>query len=67
MVDFGEPAAETAEAVAQRADAASDRSGAMLARALAIFIRVYGGDHSAIHRGGGGALPRGAAARGATR
>jgi class 3 adenylate cyclase/tetratricopeptide (TPR) repeat protein len=47
MVDFGEPAAETAEAVAQRADAASDRSGAMLARALAIFIRVYGGDHSA--------------------
>jgi len=44
--DFGEPAVDTAEAVAERADAAGDRSGAMLARAMAIFLRVYGGDQS---------------------
>ena len=47
MVDFGGRAAsETADAVARRADAASDRSGAMLARAMAAFLRLYGGDHS---------------------
>ena len=48
MVDFdGRAAAEAADAVAERAEAASDRSGAMLARAMALFVRIYGGDHSA--------------------
>ena len=47
MVDFGGRAAsETADAVARRAEAASDRSGAMLARAMAAFLSLYGGDPS---------------------
>jgi len=47
MVDFGGRAAsETADAVVRRAEAASDRSGAMLARAMAAFLRLYGGDQS---------------------
>ena len=40
-------AAETAAAVAQRADGASDGSGSMLARAMSLFLRIWGGDHSA--------------------
>ena len=48
MVDVdGGAAAEAADAVAERAEAASDDSGAMLARAMALFVRIYGGDHSA--------------------
>ena len=48
MVDVGaRAAAEAADAVAERAGAASDRSGAMLARAMAQFLRIYSGDHSA--------------------
>ena len=48
MVDFaGSAAAERADAVAQRAEAASDDSGAMLAHAMALFVRIYGGDRSA--------------------
>ena len=47
MVDFvGRAASEAADAVARRAEAASDRSGAMLARAMAAFLRLYGGDPS---------------------
>jgi class 3 adenylate cyclase/tetratricopeptide (TPR) repeat protein len=37
-------AAEAAEAVAERAEAAGDRSGAMLGRALALFLRTYSGE-----------------------
>jgi class 3 adenylate cyclase len=40
-------AAETAAAVAQRAEEASDGSGSMLARAMSLFLRIWGGDHSA--------------------
>ena len=48
MVDVdGRAAAEAADAVAERAEAASDDSGAMLAHAMALFVRIYGGDHSA--------------------
>ena len=43
----GRAAAEAAEAVAGRAEGASDRSGAMLARATALLLRVYGGDRAA--------------------
>jgi hypothetical protein len=43
----GHAAAGAAVAVAERAEAATDRSGAMLARATALFVRVYGGDRSA--------------------
>jgi class 3 adenylate cyclase/tetratricopeptide (TPR) repeat protein len=44
-VDVG-AATRAAEAVAERADAASDRSGALLARAMAVFLRIWAGDHS---------------------
>ena len=37
-------AAQAAEAVAERAEAAGDRSGAMLGRALALFLRTYSGE-----------------------
>ena len=43
----GRAAAEAAVAVAGRAEAASDRSGAMLARATALYLRVYSGDRAA--------------------
>ena len=38
------PAAQAADAVAERAEAAADRSGAMLARATALMWRTYSGD-----------------------
>ena len=45
MVDVdGRAAAEAAEVIAERAEAAGDRSGAMLARAAALFLHIYGGD-----------------------
>jgi len=45
MVDVeGRAAAQAAEAIVERAEATGDRSGAMLARATALYIRVYGGD-----------------------
>src|SRR5262245_50477675 len=48
MVDVdGRAAAETAEMIAERAEAAGDRSGVMLARATALFLRIYGGDDAA--------------------
>ncbi len=48
MVDVdGRAAAEAAEAIAERAEATGDRSGAMLARATALFVRIYGGDGAA--------------------
>ncbi len=40
----GGAAAEAAAAIAGRAETVGDRSGAMLARATALFMRVYGGD-----------------------
>ena len=52
-------AAEAAEAAAERAEAAGDHSGAMLARALALFMRTAAGE-LADDRRAGGALPRGA-------
>ena len=39
--------AKAAEAAAERAEAAGDRSGAMLARALALFMRTASGEHHA--------------------
>jgi len=42
----GRAAAEAAEVIAERAGAAGDRSGAMLARATWLFVRVFGGDGS---------------------
>jgi class 3 adenylate cyclase/tetratricopeptide (TPR) repeat protein len=36
--------AQSAEAVAERAEAAGDHSGAMLGRALALFLRTYSGE-----------------------
>jgi class 3 adenylate cyclase/tetratricopeptide (TPR) repeat protein len=48
MVDVdGRAAAEAAEVIAERAEAAGDRSGVMLARATALFLRIYGGDDAA--------------------
>jgi len=44
-VDIRE-AARAADAVVERADAAGDHSGAMLARALAVFLRTWSGDES---------------------
>ena len=58
----GRAAVQAADAVAERAEAAGDRSGAMLARAMALFLRVISGD--ARRRRAGGALPRSAALRG---
>ena len=43
----GRAAAEAADAAAGRAEGANDRSGAMLARATALYLRVYGGDRAA--------------------
>jgi class 3 adenylate cyclase len=48
MVDVdGRAAAEAAEVIAERAEAAGDHSGVMLARATALFLRIYGGDDAA--------------------
>jgi class 3 adenylate cyclase/tetratricopeptide (TPR) repeat protein len=47
LVVDGLAAAEAAHAIAGRAETASDRSGAMLARATALYLRVYGGDRAA--------------------
>ena len=43
----GRAAAEAAEVIAERAEAAGDRSGAMLARATALLLGIYGGDDAA--------------------
>ena len=40
----GRAAVQAADTVAERAEAAGDRSGAMLARAMALFLRVISGE-----------------------
>ena len=63
MLD-GHSAIEAADAAAGRAEVAGDHSGAMLARATALFMRAYGGELAVSIDGARAALPRSAAAGG---